>query len=118
DDLATRGLLNRVLVLVMGEFGRTPRLNKGMANVSSVPGRDHWANAMSVMLAGGGLQGGQVVGATNARAEHPVDRPLSPADLLATVYHVLGFAPSLPSPALRGRPIAILDEGKPIAEAF
>ena len=115
DDLHDPGLLGRVLVVVMGEFGRTPRLNTGQPGIP-VPGRDHWGNAISVMLAGGGLRGGPVVGATNSKAEHPVDRALTPADLLATVYHVLGIDPRQTFKDHTGRPIAILDEGEPIAE--
>ena len=78
DDLDDRGLLDRVMVVVMGEFGRTPRINNGQPGIP-VPGRDHWGNAISVMMAGGGMPGGVVVGQTNAKAEHPVDRPLKPA---------------------------------------
>lgn len=117
EDLQQRGLLERVLVVVMGEFGRTPRLNQGVPG-KPVPGRDHWGSAISALLAGGGLRGGQVVGATNARAEHPVDRPLTPADLLATVYHVLGIDPKQSFKDQSGRPHTILDEGKPIAEVI
>jgi hypothetical protein len=117
EDLEDRGLLEKVLVVVMGEFGRTPKLNTGQPGIP-VPGRDHWGNAISAMLAGGGLRGGVVVGATNAKAEHPVDRALKPADLLATVYHVLGIDPNLTFKDHTGRPIAILDEGKPIAEVI
>jgi hypothetical protein len=117
EDLKWRGLLDRVLVVVMGEFGRTPRLNKGQPGIP-IPGRDHWGNAISVLLAGGGLKLGQVVGKTNARAEHPVDRALKPADILATVYHVLGIDPGLTFKDHSGRPHAILDKGKPIAEVI
>jgi hypothetical protein len=115
DDLQERGLFERVLVVVMGEFGRTPRINTGQPGIP-VPGRDHWGNAISAMLAGGGLRGGQVIGATNARAEHPVDRAMSPADLLATVYHVLGIDTRQTFLDHSGRPVTILDEGRPIAE--
>jgi hypothetical protein len=117
DDLQLRGLLDRVLVVVMGEFGRTPRLNKGQPGIP-VPGRDHWGNAISALLAGGGLKTGQVVGATNARAEHPVQRPLKPGDLLATDYHVLGIDPELTFKDHSGRPVPILDEGKAIEEVI
>ncbi|OAI48405.1 hypothetical protein AYO44_07160 [Planctomycetaceae bacterium SCGC AG-212-F19] len=117
EDLDDRGLSEKVLVVVMGEFGRTPKLNTGQPGIP-VPGRDHWGNAISAMLAGGGLRGGQVVGATNAKAEHPVDHPLKPADLLATVYHVLGIDPNLSFKDHTGRPIPILDEAKPIAEVI
>jgi hypothetical protein len=115
DDLTERGLLDRVLVIVMGEFGRTPRINQGQPGIP-IPGRDHWGGAISVMLAGGGLRGGQIVGATNARAEYPVERPLMPDDVLATVYHVLGIDPTLAFPDHAGRPVPILEVGQPIAE--
>ena len=74
EDLKERGLFDRVVVLVMGEFGRTPRINTGQPGIP-IPGRDHWGSAISAMICGGGLKGGQVVGKTNARAEHPVERP-------------------------------------------
>ena len=115
DDLTERGMLDRVLVVVMGEFGRTPKLNTGQPGIP-IPGRDHWGNAISVMMAGGGLKGGVVVGATNAKAEHPVQRPLKPADIHATMYHVLGIDPNLMFKDHTGRPIPILDEGKAIEE--
>lgn len=115
EDLAARGMLRDVLVLVMGEFGRTPRLNQGQPGIS-VPGRDHWGDAFSVMLAGGGLRTGQVVGATNSKGEHPLERPLTPADVLATVYHVLGIDPHQTFQDNAGRPVPILDSGAPIQE--
>ncbi len=115
DDLSDRGMLDKVMVIVMGEFGRTPRLNTGQPGIP-IPGRDHWGNAISVLMAGGGLRGGQVVGSTNAKGEHPKDRPLTPADILATVYHVMGIDPKLSFKDHTGRPIPILDDGKPIAE--
>lgn len=114
-DLTDRGMLDDVIVLVMGEFGRTPRLNKGQPGIP-IPGRDHWGNAISAMIAGGGLKGGQVVGATNSKAEHPVERPLKPANLLATVYKVLGIDPATTFLDNSGRPIAMLDDGEPIRE--
>ncbi len=117
EDLQERGLLNDVLLIVMGEFGRTPRINTGQPGIP-IPGRDHWGNAFSVLLAGGGLRTGQVIGATNARAEHPVQRPLIPADLLATVYAWLGIEVRETFRDHSGRPIAILDEGRPIAEVL
>src|SRR5262245_25644655 len=117
EDLTERGMLDRVLILVMGEFGRTPRLNKGQPGIA-IPGRDHWGNAISVLLAGGGLRGGQVVGKTNAKAEHPVERALKPADVLATVYHVLGIDSTLTFKDHTGRPVPILDEGKAIDEVI
>jgi uncharacterized protein (DUF1501 family) len=114
-DLSERGLLDDVLVIVMGEFGRTPRINSGQPGIP-IPGRDHWGDAFSVMLAGGGIRGGQVVGATNARAEYPVERPLQPHDVLATVYQVMGIDWNISFPDRAGRPIPILTEGEPIRE--
>jgi hypothetical protein len=109
EDLHDRGLNRRVLLVVWGEFGRTPRLN-GSA------GRDHWPNAMSAVLAGGGLKVGQVIGATNRNGERPVDRPLRPEDLIRTIYHVLGLDPSREFPDDSGRPRPVLNAGEPIAE--
>ena len=109
EDLHDRGLADRVRVLVWGEFGRTPRVN-------GASGRDHWPGAMSALVAGGGLRMGQTIGATNTKAEAPVDRALRPEDLLRTVYTVLGIDPTHEFLNESGRPMAILSEGKPIAE--
>ena len=117
EDLHARDMLDRVLVMVMGEFGRTPRINTGQPGIP-IPGRDHWGDAISVLMAGGGLKGGQVVGKTTSKAEHPVERPLKPADILATAYRVLGIDQALAFKDHAGRPIPILDEGKPIEELF
>ena len=84
EDLEQRGLTERVLVVAVGEFGRSPRIySNGNA---PLPGRGHWAHAFSAVLAGGGLRMGQVVGSTDARGEKPLDRPATPQDLLATIY--------------------------------
>ena len=117
SDLSQRGILDRVLVMVMGEFGRTPRINNGQPGIA-IPGRDHWGDAISVMLAGGGLKGGVVVGQTNAKAEFPVERPLKPHDLLATVYRVMGINTELAFNDFTGRPVPILTEGEAIKELF
>ncbi len=117
DDLVDRDLLDRVLVVVMGEFGRTPRINTGQPGIP-IPGRDHWGDAISVMMAGGGLRGGTVVGATNSKAEFPVERPLKPHDLLATVYKVMGIDPTISFRDFAGRPVPILTEGEAIHEVF
>ena len=114
-DLSDRGLLDEVLVLAMGEFGRTPRINKGLPQ-DPVPGRDHWGNAMSVLMAGGGVKGGRVVGSTDARGERPVERPTTPEDVLATVYHILGIDPHQTFLNPAGRPVPILGRGEPIRE--
>src|SRR5438874_13625310 len=84
EDLGQRGLLGQTLVLCMGEFGRTPKINKDA-------GRDHWGMCQSALLAGGGVRGGQLYGATDKQAAYVKDNPVSPEDLLATIYHALGI---------------------------
>lgn len=108
-DLHERGLDKEVAVLVWGEFGRTPRINK-------VEGRDHWPDCGYALFAGGGLKMGQVVGETDSKAERPRNRPLGAQDVLATVYHTLGIDLSVRVPDFSGRPMNILDDGKPIEE--
>ena len=115
DDLDERGLLDRVMVVVMGEFGRTPKINTGQPGIP-VPGRDHWGNAISVLVAGGGLTSGVVVGRTNAKAEHPVERALKPEALLATIYHQLGIDATLTFKDHTGRPHPLVDDSTPIKE--
>jgi hypothetical protein len=112
EDLYARGLDRTTLLIVTGEFGRTPRLSYA----SGRPGRDHWPGAMSMLLCGGGMRTGQVVGSTNAKGEQPKDRPLSPNDLWATVYRHLGIDPSMTFPDHSGRPMPILPFGEPIGE--
>ncbi|MCA9014860.1 MAG: DUF1501 domain-containing protein [Planctomycetaceae bacterium] len=118
EDLHQRGLTEKVMLIVTGEFGRTPKINtqKGSRNGLLQPGRDHWARAMSFLICGGGMRTGQVIGATNSKGEHPVERQLTPNDLWATVYRHLGISPSLEYPDHNGRPMPILPFGKPIAE--
>ncbi len=116
EDLTTRGLGERVLVIVAGEFGRTPMVNMGRAARPMNPGRDHWPYSMSVLVSGGGWKMGQVIGSTNSRAEFPRDRPLSPNDFLASVYHFLGIDPTQHLIDPQGRPIPILPNGRVIAE--
>lgn len=108
-DMTERGMLDDTIVWVWGEFGRTPRINNSA-------GRDHWPQAMSVLLAGGGIQPGHVIGSTTSKGEHPADSPFSPADVLATVYKQLGIDTSHQFLNTAGRPISILAEGKPIRE--
>jgi hypothetical protein len=112
EDVHQRGLGRKVLVVAMGEFGRTPRL--GVAN--GCLGRDHWPQAMSALVSGGGLRMGQVVGSTNARGEYPQERPLAPQDLLATIYRHLGIDPRREFLDSAGRPTSILWSGRPIGE--
>lgn len=112
EDLYARGLDQRVMLIVTGEFGRTPHITYDKGR----PGRDHWPSAMSLLICGGGMRTGQVVGSTNGRGEHPKDRPLSPNDLWATVYRHLGIDPEKTYPDHSGRPLPILPFGAPISE--
>lgn len=105
QDLADRGLLDDTLVVTAGEFGRTPRIN---ANA----GRDHWPQAQSILFAGGGFRHGQVIGATNDKAEHPTDRPVKPEDFCAIIYHALGLKPDDTIPDLSSRPVHLLPGGQ------
>jgi len=113
EDIYERGLDKQVAVLVWGEFGRTPRLNK---NRKGGPGRDHWSNSMSALVAGGRMRVGQVIGSTDGRGERPQDRPLHPNDVWATIYRRLGIDWTKAYPNNAGRPIPILPFGEPIAE--
>ncbi|MEX2286178.1 MAG: DUF1501 domain-containing protein [Planctomycetaceae bacterium] len=109
EDLIERGLYERVIVLVWGEFGRTPRMNaKG--------GRDHWGKAGCALIGGGGLRVGQVIGATTAKGEEPARRPIGPGDVLATLYRQLGVDTTRQFINHAGRPVPILTDGKPIEE--
>ena len=109
EDTANRGLDQDILLVITGEFGRTPRVNGGA-------GRDHWAPLSTLALAGGGLKMGQVVGESNAKAEIPKTTPITPQDLMATVFHVLGMPQDLHYKDQSGRPVPMIDGGKPIAE--
>lgn len=104
QDLADRGMLDDTLVVVAGEFGHTPRINNNA-------GRDHWPQAQSILLAGGGFQHGQVIGSTNAKAEHPTSRKIGVEDFCATVYHALGLRPTDEVTDLFGRPVHLLPGG-------
>ncbi len=108
-DLRERGLLESTLVVLMGEFGRTPKLN-------AAGGRDHWPRAGSVCLAGGGVKGGQVIGATNSFGELPVERPVGPPDLAFTMLKLLGVDPTRELTTPGGRPVKIMNEGSFIQE--
>lgn len=114
EDLYLRGLDRHVLFIFCGEFGRTPKI--AYQDKSGRPGRDHWAKAMSVLVAGGGLRMGQVIGKTNARAEEPIERRMDSNCLLATIYRRFGIDPRTHLQDTLGRPLAILPSGEPIAE--
>lgn len=122
EDLSERGLLDSTLVVLCGEFGRTPKMNDGgnggPPGSQGTPGRDHWGNALSVLVAGGGVRGGRVIGATDARGERPKDRPLTPGDLHATIFHVLGVDRDLAFNDFSGRPTRVIESGDVIHELF
>jgi uncharacterized protein (DUF1501 family) len=109
-DLEDRGLLERTLVVATGEFGRTPRPN---AN----GGRDHWPGCWTAILAGGGVRGGRIVGTSDAHAAEPKDRPVSPPELVATIYRALGVSHDATIPGPDGRPVRVVD-ASPIRELF
>jgi uncharacterized protein (DUF1501 family) len=111
DDLEQRGLLDTTLVVWMGEFGRTPKINADA-------GRDHWPGCYSVLLAGGGVRGGQVIGSSDAIGAYPKDRPTTPADIHATMYAALGYDPKTISyHSSDGRPTPLTD-GSVMTELF
>ena len=111
QDLHQRGTLSETLVLVMGEFGRTPKVNKDA-------GRDHWGRAGSMLFAGAGVQGGKVIGATDRDGAFVTERPVRPADVCCTVYESLGINPRLELHTPEGRPVMALDEGAAVNELF
>ena len=121
-DLSDRGLLEKTLVVLCGEFSRTPRMNDGGNGgpplSKGTPGRDHWGNAMSCFLAGGGVQGGRLIGSTDHLGESPKEHPLRPGDIHHTIYQVLGVDPSQHFLDHSGRPVAAVDHGGVINELF
>ena len=109
DDLSERGLLDETLVIWMGDFGRTPIINKEA-------GRDHWPQCYSMVLAGGGIRGGQVVGESDKTGSRPLNRPVTPSDIHATVFDALGYdAQHINYHMTDGRPMPVCD-GTPIHE--
>ena len=117
NDIYDRGLDKKVLVIAAGEFGRTPKgtLQPGTATGKLQWGRDHWPGAQSILVSGGGMRMGQVIGATDGQAAYPVERPVDPQDLMATMYRHLGIDLTTHIPDASGRPIAITT-GTPIRE--
>jgi hypothetical protein len=116
DDLEQRGLLDETLVVAVGEMGRTPRCaDPRTSGTRYGPGRDHWINCMFGLLAGGGIRGGQVYGASDRIAGYPRDKPVYPGDLAATIYHAMGIPPeALVFTDREARPVRLLDEGEPL----
>ena len=111
DDLAARGLLEETLVVCLGEMGRTPQATDRW-------GRQHWSTLFPAVLAGGGIRGGTVYGASDKDAAYPLDHPTKPEDLAATIYHALGIDPHLQLPDATGRPVTIVESGRPLVELF
>jgi len=110
QDLQERGMLENTLVVATGEFGRTPKINPA-------GGRDHWPQCWTMLMAGGGIKGGRVVGASDEIGGAPQDRPVTPAEVAATVYRCLGISLDLDLPGPQGRPIRLVDHGvEPITE--
>jgi uncharacterized protein (DUF1501 family) len=110
EDLDARGLLGETLVYWTGDFGRTPKINKDA-------GRDHWPSCQTVLMAGGGIRGSQVYGASDPSGAYPADKPVRPDDITATVFHALGFDPETTIRDQLNRPLPI-STGRPIAPLF
>jgi hypothetical protein len=113
DDLRDRGLLETTLVVAMGEMGRTPKM--GQEGGIYTNGRGHWGGVLTVLMAGGGIRGGQVVGASDEQGAYPASRAVGPSDVVATVYSAFGISPTETLPVPGGR---VLDQGEPIHELF
>jgi uncharacterized protein (DUF1501 family) len=105
DDLGDRGLLDETLVVMLGEFGRTPRISR--LTPEAVPGRDHWPKVFSAVFAGAGVVGGQLIGKSDRLGAYPVSRAFGPPDLAATIYHALGVDPATELRDRLGRPLRL-----------
>ena len=117
EDLHQRGLLDSTLVLVTSEMGRKPKIGDPRSGGVSGAGRDHWTACQSVLLAGGGIRGGQTFGKTDPRAEYPVENVMGPENIAHTVYHAMGID-DLTAIDSGGRPFNILEKGRPLTELF
>ena len=117
EDLHQRGLLDSTLLLLTSEMGRKPKIGDPRTRGQGGAGRDHWTASMSVLLAGGGIRGGQSYGRTDARGEYPAENPVAPEDIAKTVYHAMGIN-NLEATDLQGRPYNLLEDGRPLAQLF
>ncbi|MBM3830476.1 MAG: DUF1501 domain-containing protein [Verrucomicrobia bacterium] len=117
EDLHQRGLLESTLVIVTSEMGRKPMIGDPRSAGKVAAGRDHWTACMSVVMAGGGVRGGQIVGATDPRAEYPAEMPIGPEDVAKSVYHAMGIE-NLEATDFQGRPYNLLEEGRPLGALF
>jgi uncharacterized protein (DUF1501 family) len=113
-DLHERGLLESTLVMVSSEMGRQPRVGDVRSGGVQGAGRDHWTHCMSVLLAGGGIRGGQTFGSSDKVGAYPALDPVAPEDIAKTMYHMMGID-NLAATDREGRPFNLLDEGAPIA---
>jgi uncharacterized protein (DUF1501 family) len=112
EDMHARGLLDETLVVCLGEMGRTPRHGNAWY------GRDHWTHCFPAVLAGAGVRGGVAYGRSDKDAAYPLDDPVSPEDLSATIFHALGIDPESRIIDPLGRPVALVDGGRPLVELF
>lgn len=117
DDMASRGLLDETLVMVSSEMGRMPKVGDRRSGGATGAGRDHWTACMSVLMAGAGIRGGQVIGETDDKAQLPKDRPIYPEDVTKTVYYAMGIH-DLEAKDKLGRTYNLLEEGRPLTELF
>lgn len=117
EDLSERGLLEETLLLVTSEMGRKPKIGDPRSSGKSGAGRDHWTHCLTNIMAGGGIQGGQVYGSSDRFGERPANHPLTPADITKTVYHAMGID-DLQAVDAQGRPYDLLAEGKPLVDLF
>jgi len=117
EDLEQRNLLDQTLLIVNSEMGRTPKIGDPRSGGVSGAGRDHWTHCQSVLMAGGGIQGGQTYGTSDRLGEYPQEHPLTPADIAKTVYYAAGID-DLRAQDAQGRPYNLLEEGQPIKELF
>jgi len=112
EDLFQRGLLDKTMVACLSEFGRTPKVNPA-------GGRDHWPNCWTVYFAGGGVKGGRIVGKSDDIGAYPVERPVKPSEVVATIFKSLGLDLETHLPGPQSRPFALVDYGtQPIKELF
>ena len=111
EDLKQRGQFDDTLLVITGEFGRTPRVNKNA-------GRDHWGRLCTLALAGGGLNMGQVIGKSSPKLEDPAERLITPQDVLASILKMFERDPKLQFLNHQGRPVYVVENGRPISELF
>jgi len=117
EDLAQRGLLDSTLVMLTSEMGRKPKIGDPRSGGTTGGGRDHWTACQSIVLAGGGIRGGQTFGKTDEHAEYPIEKVMGPENIAHTVYHAMGID-DLTATDVTGRPFNILEKGRPLTELF